>query len=300
MSNKGLMTVIKMNSLLGEGPVWHEQRGTWCWLDILSRKLFELKASKDINRGDIVEYDLDRFGSSIAVMEDGRLLIATNESLDVFDLAEVRQEQLLDLPYRTGFRSNEGGVGPDGYFWFSNMEWDPTGCNGSIYSVDSKMELSCQIENVGIPNTMIWDELEKKYYISDSLLGKTYCYNQGAIEGLEPPSVFLDLEGSGATPDGGAIDSNGNIWIALWGGGKVVCYEKTGILINEINLPVPQPTSCCFGGRNRKSLFITTAREGLTEADLNRFPLSGSVFIVELDVKGEKIPEFKLGNSYVS
>ncbi len=90
------------------------------------------------------------------------------------------------------------------------------------------------------------------------------------------------------------VDEKGNIWIALWGLGKVVCYSPEGKEIQEISLPVPQPSSCCFGGIENDILFITTAREGLTSAEIQKYPHSGKVFCIKLSVRGEPMNDFSL------
>jgi sugar lactone lactonase YvrE len=92
-------------------------------------------------------------------------------------------------------------------------------------------------------------------------------------------------------PDGLAVDSEGGVWIALWDGWRVARYAPDGRLDREIHLPVPRPTSCCFGGAGLATLYVTSARVRLSAAQLAEAPLSGSVFA--LDPGGARgLPEF--------
>jgi sugar lactone lactonase YvrE len=87
-------------------------------------------------------------------------------------------------------------------------------------------------------------------------------------------------------PDGMTVDSQGFLWNAMWDGWRIVRYAPSGEIDREIKLPVPRPTSVCFGGPRMDQLFITTASDGLTEQQLAEAPLSGSLFICEPGVKG--------------
>src|SRR5678815_196750 len=83
-------------------------------------------------------------------------------------------------------------------------------------------------------------------------------------------------------PDGMTIDTEGMLWIALWDGWRVSRYNPfTGEQLHEIILPVARVTSCIFGGDAMDDLFITSAREGLSEEDLNKQPLAGCLFVIK-------------------
>ena len=95
-------------------------------------------------------------------------------------------------------------------------------------------------------------------------------------------------------PDGMTSDRNGHLWIAMWGGAQVTCWDPaTGQLVRRIEIPALQPTSCVFGGRDMNELFITSARKGMDEAGLNQYPLSGGLFRVETNIEG--MPTFEFG-----
>ena len=95
-------------------------------------------------------------------------------------------------------------------------------------------------------------------------------------------------------PDGMAIDADGMLWVAHWGGNGVYCWHPdTGALLAKVEVPAPHVSSCAFGGPGGNELLITTAREHMTAAEIAKYPLSGSVFHVRLPVKGMPVNYFK-------
>lgn len=107
------------------------------------------------------------------------------------------------------------------------------------------------------------------------------------LSGINNAEVIIKVDEYLGFPDGMTIDSGGMLWIALWGGGAVGCWNpETGDLLELIKLPVPNVTSCAFGGTNLNQLFITTAKEGLSKEELEMYPNSGDVFMAEMDIQG--------------
>ena len=122
-----------------------------------------------------------------------------------------------------------------------------------------------------------------------------FSYNivDGELEAGEAQAI-VDLSGTPATPDGGAMTEGGNIWNSQWDGARVVCYSSKGEQLDRLELGIPRPTSCCFGGPDFRHLFITSAREGISEQELSRQPLSGSVFVIELQEAGQPLTPFTM------
>jgi len=125
-------------------------------------------------------------------------------------------------------------------------------------------------------------------YLADSGTGQVDAFD------FDPPSgdiarrrTIITIDEPGVAPDGLTVDEDGGIWVALWGGGAVRRYRPDGTLLSAVPLPVERPTSCAFGGADRSTLFITTARHGLDDAAASRQPLAGHVFRVDgLGVRG--------------
>jgi sugar lactone lactonase YvrE len=106
--------------------------------------------------------------------------------------------------------------------------------------------------------------------------------------------VWLDLSDTESTPDGGALDEEGNVWLAVWGDASVHKYSQEGKLLDKVELRALQPTSCAFGGEHMDEMLITTAAEGMTEEQLEQYPDSGKVLLKKMDVKGRVLPVFNL------
>lgn len=276
---------------LGEGPLWHEARNSLLWVDILQNRLYE----KQFNSGEQQYWQLPHTVSSLAAdKHNSALLWLLGEShLSCFDVSTGNYLAKYALNLAAGYRSNDGAVGPDGRYWFGTMLRQPKPGMGQVLSIGAAGDIKLELEHIAIPNTFCW--LDKQtVLISDSLKQLCRRYKLQADGQLLEAGCFADLQNTAATPDGGAVDCNGNIWLALWGGAKVVCLSPAGEQLTEITLPVPQPSSCCFGGPDNDILFITSAREGLTPQQLAQYPDSGKVFCVQLPVQGALVQQFSV------
>ncbi len=275
---------------LGEGLLWHPQRQSLLWLDIIEKKIFEKKIASNTKTFDSY-WDLDEIGSALVLntQDDNSIFIITDKSLGQFCLKTGVFSQKVSLNFPENMRANDGNVSPDGHFWFGSMEKKPSGVNGAIYSISPQGELVKRLDNIGIPNTFCWDKSGQVLYLSDSYQQKMFKCHLTSDKTLETNKNenFIDLTVSSSTPDGGALDTDGNLWNAHWDGHKVQCYSPTGEELDSICLPVPQVTNCCFGGPKNQHLFISTASENLTETSLLKYPFSGAIFVVELGSSGQ-------------
>ncbi len=282
---------------LGEAPVWHPVRGSLFWLDIINQKLYEKHFDSSCEV-------YDRFWHLPEVVSyfifDGKnadtLWMVSDKSFGHFSLSTGIYHAKFNLGIAASFRSNDGGISPDGALWFGTMEKEPSGLHGSIYRISPNGEMTQIMQNIGIPNTFCWSKNGATFFLSDSLQQKMFAYDFKINSGLSIKSgrTFVDLTGDNSTPDGGAIDIRGNIWNSQWDGFQIVCYNPRGVEIGAIKLPVARPTSCCFGGPNNKYLFITTAKEGLSKEKLVEYSQSGSVFVVKLSVEGQPVKAFSM------
>ncbi len=281
---------------LGEGPVWHARRQSLFWVDISKKCLYE-KLFSSCSKYFDAKWDLPDITSALAISDetDDFLWLVTANSFGKFCLTTGEYAPVITLPISRGYRSNDGGTAPDGSFWFGTMEEIPTGRRGQVFSISPEGNLTKQLDDIGIPNTFCWSTDASTIYLSDSIRQQTFSYmvDQGVlVESSE--KVHIDLTGDTATPDGGAMDVVGNMWNVQWGGARVSCYDSTGQFLQKINMPVPQPTSCCIGGPSRRHLFVTSAWKGLNEQEIGCFPTSGGVFVAELTTPGAEVKPFFL------
>lgn len=273
---------------LAESPICFGNM--WLWVDILASKIYCWKDNK------LASFSFREMPTNITLLQDNRHFMVTMESeIIVWDFLHEEGITLISLNHCEMFRCNDGSVGPDGKYWFGTMEKAPSGLNGRLYSMDSKGNLVDQGAEIGIPNSFIWLD-EQFVLISDSFLRKTF-----KVELLESGKldwgnreVWLDLSHTDGTPDGGAMDADGNVWIAIWGDASIHKYSPDAFLLEKIELNALQPTSCAFGGVNMDELLITTATEGLSSEQLSQYPDSGKVMLRKMDVKGKVLPVFDL------
>jgi len=273
------------NSELGEAPIWNPQRKSLFWVDIISKHLHEKPIEADYE----LSWELPVAPSSLALdaNDTNWLWVLTETHLCKFNLCSNNLFYITPLKIKPGFRTNDGSVGPDGRFWFGTMMWKPENSKGQILSIGTQGDVRLEFDHIAIPNTFCWVS-SNEVLITDSLKGTCLLYDVDN----STAKTFIDYSHQNFTPDGGAVDTDGNVWIALWGAGKVACFNPAGSLLHEISLPIEQPSSCCFGGPDLKTLFITSAREGLKDDLSENYALSGRVFQVNVPAQGAKVLQF--------
>lgn len=165
---------------------------------------------------------------------------------------------------------------------------------GKLYTVTRDGVVTVKLDSVTISNGIVWTADKRFMYYNDTPTGKVARYKYDASTGnIEFDGIAVTLAEGTGSPDGMTIDRNGNLWVAQWGGYGVYCYNpQTGELLKKIELPAPNVASCAFGGENLDILYITTARAGLSESDLAKYPQSGSLFVCKPGAVGVKASKF--------
>lgn len=285
---------IPTQNTLGEGPIYHKTRNSIFWTDILEDKIFELHLSTN----QIVTYPMPAKVGTITIDKWDNLLLALQGQIAFFNLQNKEVNWLCDLEKEKPFnRPNDGKIGPDGNLWLGTMEVDCKIGEGAFYCIDKVGNRKRVLSDLSIPNGLAWAPNETIFYHIDSpdYSVKSYFFDAKKSE-ITFQNVALQFSENNGMPDGMAIDQEGMLWIAFWGGFCVQCWNpKTGQLLDTITLPAPQITSCAFGGKNLDQLFITSARAGMSIADLDKYPESGNLFIKKMEVKG--INSFKFGGN---
>lgn len=275
-----------IRTVLGESPVWNSESNSWYFVDIIEGNIFQLHGTEI----EILSKN-EFYISNLTLCKNGLLKTVCSDvvitGLESINFARINQP--------LAHRANDGSVGPDGKYWFGTMEKAPSGLNGRLFSLDTKGMLVDQDAEIGIPNSFIWLD-EKHVLISDSFLQKTFkvaLLESGKLDWINR-AVWLDLSQTEGTPDGGALDADGNVWLAVWGDASIHKYSPDAVLLEKITLNALQPTSCAFGGDNMDEMLITTATEGMSDEQLSQYPDSGKVLLRKMDVKGKVLPVFNL------
>ncbi len=209
------------------------------------------------------------------------------------DLRDESVRTLVEIPHGEGMRLNDGACDPAGRFWVGSMALDEATGAGSLYRYSRDGGLERVLEDVTLSNGLGWSPDGSTMYYIDSLTYRVDVFDfdlaGGAISDRRP---FVALEDGAGTPDGLAVDDEGGVWVALWGGGALRRYSPEGELDRVLAVPADKVTACCFGGEDGRSLYVTTASVDLTAEERRRQPLAGSVFVTEVDVSGPPAQPF--------
>jgi sugar lactone lactonase YvrE len=268
--------------ILGEGPLWHPERGQLFWFDIMGKCLMTREA--DGTR----EWSFDRHVSAAGWIDADTLLVATETDLLRFSLTDGRAEPLTPLEADNPVtRSNDGRADPQGGFWIGTMGKNAEEGAGSLYRY-WRGELRPLRDGITIPNATSFAPGGRTAYFADTAAHIVWRIPLDADGWPEAAwEVFLDHRDSGINPDGAVVDAAGHLVVAEWGGSRVARYAPTGDLVEEITLPVPQPTCPAFGGSDLSTLYVTSARQGLPGEAMDAAPLSGQTLRVETGWRGQ-------------
>ena len=159
---------------------------------------------------------------------------------------------------------------------------------GSLYRLDTDLSVHKMLGNIAISNGIVWSHDQKIMYYIDSLANTVRAFDYEIITGdITNERVVVQVHENMGVPDGMAIDSNGMLWIAHFGGSCVRCWDSsTGRILDQIELPTTQITACAFGGEDLSTLYITSAALGLTPSTEEATRLAGSLFSAKPGVKG--------------
>lgn len=281
--------VLEHRSKLGEGPIW--ANGRLYWFDIAAGKLQAWRP------GDAT-FDSWAFGepvSAAALLEQGGLIIASASSLLRFDPATGARETLVPLEandFRT--RSNDGRADRQGGFWITTMGKAAEPGLGSIWRY-FRGEFRCLRKGLAIPNGICFSPDGTLAYFADTAASTLWRWPLAADGWPQGhPQPFLRVTADEGSPDGAVVDSEGCIWNARWGSGKIVrLAPDDGRTMETFTLSTTRPSCPAFGGNDLATLYVTTAQEGMSKVELSAEPDAGALFEAPLRVPG--LPDVPVG-----
>jgi sugar lactone lactonase YvrE len=278
--------ILDAKAILGEGPAWDSKTQTLYWLDILEKRIYA---------GTRILAQLDDLVCCIAPRKNGNLLVGTRLGFADLNPDSVQLTVLasLDSELPTN-RLNDGKCDPAGRFLAGTMDVNEKYPNGALYSFDGK-NITHLLDGVTISNGLAWSVDHKTFYYIDTPTREIKAFDYDLSSGqIANPRVAIHIPESLGWPDGMTSDTDGNLWIALWGGAQVTKWNpSTGKLLEQIPVPALHTSSCVFGGKDMNELYITSARKNMSEADLKKYPLSGGLFKVETNTAGMPTFEFE-------
>ena len=277
--------LFHVQNTLGEGPLWHPIQSCLYWVDIESGDLYHSQDGlKDFSKTHF-ETPLGAF----CFTNTDSFILATGDGFASWTIGQTQPSLIWNpLPGRAGVRLNDGKVDPAGRFWAGSIDTEQL--EGQLYRLDPDGSQHTLLHHIGISNGLDWSPDRQTMYYTDSYRYTIYAFDYnhetGAIHNQRP---FIQLPKTRAeiVPDGLCVDAEGCLWSAQWNGWQVVRYDPQGVPMLTVEVPAQRVTSCCFGGEINDQLFITTARTGLTAANLAAQPHAGDVFVLQTDTIGQ-------------
>ncbi len=278
--------ILAAQNIVGEGPVWNGKEQALYWVDIQGHTIHRLQPET----GEHHAFEVGVAVGVLAFRQTGGLVLATKNGFALWDTQTQRVHILVNPELdQTHKRFNDGAVDCKGRFWAATMneEEEKQKPEGVLYRLDPDGTVHVMDTGFIIPNGMGWSPDNTRMYVTDSPKHIIYMYDFDLQTGaIEHRRTFVYTPEEQGVPDGLTVDSEGYVWSAYWGGAKLVRYDPHGKAERVINVPVPQPSSCVFGGKNLDELYITSARKGLSDEQIKAYPLSGDLFRLKTDIKG--------------
>ena len=292
MSTMAPRCVWETPAILGEGPLWVERENSLYWVDVVGKKVHRYGLADGARK----TWAFDSEVTSLAPRRGGGFVGTIRHAFAFFDFSQdVVKPQVIaefetDLP---GNRFNDGKADAWGRFWAGTVdEANWRDATGSLYRLDKDLSVR-KIEGGYIcSNGPAFSVDNKTFYHNETMKGLIYAFDLGEDGEIRNKREFAKLgDGEGGT-DGLTVDAEDCIWQCHFGGGCVTRFSPKGERLQTLRLPVPNVTSCAFAGPGLETLYITTARYGMSEEDIRKHPLAGSLFASEPGARGLPTPYF--------
>jgi sugar lactone lactonase YvrE len=283
--------VAKVCNVIGEGPRWNTAEQRLYWVDFIEKQNIHSwhPATQELRT-----YPTEAPVTALGFRRSGDLIVATGARIATFNVAGKELSSFTTVDDRPGMRLNDGTVDANGRFWVgsthSKKEQEP---HGSLYRFDADDSVHEMDSGFTLSNGLGWSPDRRTFYFIDTFRRFIYAYDFSAATGaIGNRRVFARTVESDGYPDGLAVDAEGHVLVAFWGGWKVVRYDPDGKQEREIRFPVANPTACAFGGRDLDELYVTTAQLGLKADELAQQPMAGDLFRVRMNIQGQQEPLF--------
>ena len=271
--------MLAIRNELGEGIFFDNKNNTLLWLDINKSMLFVFCNKK------LEKYKVAKNASAILFVEDEIVTLVDKEGINNFCLITRNATQISKTPTQycsSKYRANDGIRLDNNLYMYGVMGQDPVKDNGALI-LSENGESRIIMKDISIPNTFIRVPYSNSLLITDSLKKKIFKFDfDSSWKKVIHKKEWLNFKDSDKIPDGGCISTSGRIFIAIWDGFEILEFDLEGNKVNKFEIPVPRPTNCTLNEKE-DLLFVTSAYEGLSDFDRKKYPLSGSIFTVDLN-----------------
>lgn len=283
---------LHMRSILGEGPVWHPGQSRLYWLDLRRPAIYRFDPGSGANEQ--IQAELGDYVGGLVFRADGSMVVNNRNGIHAVDIASGKLTALADPePDKPENWFNDAKCDRLGRLWAGTGDSNETVASGNLYVFEHDHSWRVVDRNIICSNGPAFSPDGRSAYFSDSYAQEVVRYEIDPVTGeIGERRPFLKITEREVYPDGLTVDAEGGVWVAEWDAWRVARYTPDGTFDREIRLPVPRPTSMAFGGDDLRTLYITTASIGLSEAQLREAPLSGSLFECHPGVAGLPEPAY--------
>lgn len=282
---------------VGECPLWHDVESALYWVDINGLTVNRVHPAS----GKFSSWKMGAEPSALAIDADNNLVVATRTGFLRLNTTSGAIDDICPAPYDTAIvRFNDGRVDPAGRFWVGTMYEPRDQPLAEMYVLERDVLRHAWSGGMTNSNGLAWSPDGRTMYHADTTSHRIDRYDFDvatgqAANGRTLASFSLDKSAAdyGGRPDGAAVDSEGNYWIAMFEGGRLLKISPGGELLGEVRLPVRCPTAVVFGGSDLRTLYVTSASHGRSAAEIEQYPLTGMVLCLRVDVPGLLQPEYR-------
>jgi len=282
--------VWEIDALLGEGPVWVARENAVYWVDIFNNNVHRYH----LGDGSKTTWHFDVEVTSISPREKGGFVGSIRDGFAHIDFENKSLDPIVQPESDiTDNRFNDGKVDAQGRYWAGTMDTNQSAESGSLYRLDPDLTIKKMDDKYIITNGPAFSKDGSIMYHTDTIKKEIYAFDLDANGDLSNKRIFTQFtQDDEGVPDGMTVDSEDCIWVGHFGGARITRYSPDGEILQVVPMPVPNITSCTFAGDNLDVMYITTAKTGIPEADLSKYPLAGSLFKFKPGVKGLPTPLF--------
>lgn len=271
------------NSLLGEGPVWVASEGALYWVDIKGQRLFCWTEATGETESWTPPFQI----ASLAPAAGGGFIAGTAQGFAFVDPRAGRYDVIVrPAGEPNGNRFNDGKLDRQGRFWAGTMDDAEVAATGVLYRFLAGHEPAAIDTGYRVTNGPAFSADGRCMYHTDSALQTIFRFELDDDGNATRKQLFAQFGEGDGYPDGMTVDAEDCLWVAFWDGWCLRRLAPSGEQLAEIGVPVGRPTSCTFGGTDFSTLFVTSARVNLSDAELAKQPLAGSVFAFEPGCRG--------------
>ena len=281
--------VLEAVHILGESPVWCAREQALYWVDLRAPALHRLDPATQRT----TQWAMPQLIGAVVVSARGGLLVAMESGVYRFDPATGSTNALVapETPSH-GNRMNETKADRRGRLWTSTMRDFGAAVTGSLYRIDADLRVERILSEIRVPNAIAWSPDDRTMYFADTRDERLRAYEFDSASGtLGAMRILVEAGVLPGRPDGATVDAEGCVWSARFGGGCVARITPGGKIDRVLAMPVSQVTSCAFGDGDLRTLYITTARQRLSDEQVQQQPRAGALFAVRLEVCGVPEPE---------